>query len=195
MMNHVAMQHARCWKGDVVTDHRPVARLVAQPTPIAERRVNEIEVCCLTTMADSFVNALPGESTCTSADNEGFVVVLVEWVLCGDVGPVLEDDVNNRAIAQRALAICSLPARVIVPQQRRELLAEGLMGTDVEYPRACASHVHKELEGAVRCGWRGPRRVRGELSLIHSNQGVVNETAVEMNPWSSLWDSVRTGCS
>lgn len=149
MMNHVAMQHARRWEGDVVPDHGPVSRLVPQATSVPERRIVEIEICRLPAESDGLVDAFPGKPACTGADDVGLVVVLVEGVLGGDVGSVLEDDVDDRAVAERTLAVCGLSAGVVIPQQGRELLAECLVGPDVERPRAGASHVDEKFEGAV----------------------------------------------
>ena len=148
-MNHMAMQHARRRKCDIVSDHGPVARLVAQTAPIAEGRIDKVEVFRLPAEADGLVDGCPGEPACACADDVGLVVVLVERVLRGDVGTVLEDDVDDGAVAQGTLAVCGLSAGVIVPQQWGELLAEGLVGSDVERPRAGAGHVDEELEGAV----------------------------------------------
>lgn len=114
-MNHMAMQHARRRKGDIVSYHRPVAGLVAQTASVAERRVDKVEVVRLAAIVDGFVDACPGEPACAGADDVGLVVVLVEGVLGSDISTVLEDDVDDGAIAQRALAVGGLSPGVIVP--------------------------------------------------------------------------------
>lgn len=148
-MNHVAVQHARRREGDVVPDDGPVARLVPQAAAVPERRVDKVKVFRLPAVADGLVDVGPEEPARAGADDEGLVVVLVERVLRGDIGAVLEDDVDDGAVAQGALAVRRLPAGVVVPQQRGQLLAEGLVGADVERPGAGARHVYEELEGAV----------------------------------------------
>lgn len=115
VMNHVAMQHAGRRKGDIVSDNRPFARPVAQTAPVAQGWIDKVEVLCLSAVTDGLVDCRPGEPACAGADDVGLVVVLVERVLRGDVGSVLEDDVHDGAVAQGALAVCGLPAGVIVP--------------------------------------------------------------------------------
>lgn len=100
MVNHVAMQHARRGKRDIVSNHRPVASLVAQTASVAEGRIDKVEVVPLPAIVDGFVDACPGEPTRAGADDVGLVVVLVERVLRGDVGTVLENDVDDGAVAQ-----------------------------------------------------------------------------------------------
>lgn len=79
-MNHVAMQHTNCRECNLVADDGPVTILVAKPRTVSEWRVFEVEVLCGTSF-NGLGNCLPREAAMACADDPGFDVVFVEWML------------------------------------------------------------------------------------------------------------------
>jgi len=82
------------------------------------------------------------------------VVVLVERVVRVDVGAVLDDEVDDGAVAQEAVRVAPrrLAPRRLVPQDGRHVLAEELVRRRVQDPGRGARLVYQELEAEAGLG-------------------------------------------